>query len=108
MVLLNHDAATGRIEFRHYAIALAPSGVSRGVKALVGGRAVPALGDSLDVADFLTKSGYGSVRALTSRLLAYRLAAAPYTAVVLLPAGSVSQGLRRVDGMCVSCMTCTR
>lgn len=64
VVLLNHDAKTGRIEFRHFAISLAPSGVSKGVKALVGSRAIPSLGDSLDVADFLTKSGYGSVRLL--------------------------------------------
>jgi ribosome biogenesis protein SSF1/2 len=64
VVLLNHDAKTGRIEFRHFAISLAPSGVSKGVKALVGSRAIPSLGETLDVADFLTKSGYGSVSQL--------------------------------------------
>ena len=31
------------------------------MKALVGGRALPAMGDLGDVSEFLTKSGYGSV-----------------------------------------------
>ncbi len=67
MVLLDHDKTTGRISFRHYAISVAPSGVSRGVKTLVGRRALPSMGDMADVSEFLTKSGYGSVRSLSLR-----------------------------------------
>ena len=63
VLLLSYDAAARRIAFRHYAISAQPSGVSRGVKALVARRQLPDMGAMADVAEFLTKGGYGSVRA---------------------------------------------
>ena len=62
MVLLSYDKAARRISFRHYSIAAQPSGVSKSVKALVGRRVLPDMGALQDVSDFLTRSGYGSVR----------------------------------------------
>ena len=64
MLLLSYDAAARRIAFRHYAISAQPSGVSKGVKSLVARRQLPDMGAMADVAEFLTKGGYGSVRAL--------------------------------------------
>ena len=61
VVLLSFDADSRRISFRHYAISTAPSGVTRGVKALVGGRALPNMSELQDVTELLTRSGYGSV-----------------------------------------------
>lgn len=61
VVLLSYDPATQRISFRHYSIGTAPSGVTKGVKALVGGRGVPNLSEMKDVSELLTRSGYGSV-----------------------------------------------
>eukprot|EP00891_Asterochloris_glomerata_P008337 jgi/Astpho2/8337/e_gw1.00122.100.1_t len=60
IVLLSYDKATQRISLRHYSITAAPSGVSKGVKSLVNQRAVPDLSNVQDVADYLTKGGYGS------------------------------------------------
>ena len=62
MVLLSFDKATNRISFRHYSITVAPSGVTKSVKALIGRRQLPDMGSLEDVAELLTKSGYGSVR----------------------------------------------
>lgn len=62
VVLLSYDKAARRISFRHYSIAAQPSGVSKSVKALVGRRVLPDMGALQDVSEFLTRSGYGSVR----------------------------------------------
>jgi hypothetical protein len=62
VVLLSYDKAARRIAFRHFSILVAPSGVSKAVKALVGRRALPDMGELKDVSEFLTRSGYGSVR----------------------------------------------
>ena len=61
VVLLSYDRESGRVSFRHYSIAAQPSGVTKGVKALVGQRRVPDLSALQDVADYLTRSGFGSV-----------------------------------------------
>ena len=61
MLLLSYDKAAKRIQLRHYSISAQPSGVSKGVKALVGQRAVPNMANVQDVSEFLSKSGYGSV-----------------------------------------------
>lgn len=61
VVLLSYDKETNRISFRHYSILAQPCGVSKSVKALVGRRQLPNLGNLQDVSDYLTKSGYGSV-----------------------------------------------
>ena len=62
MVLLSFDKATNCISFRHYSITVQPSGVTKSVKALIGRRQLPDMGSLEDVAELLTKSGYGSVR----------------------------------------------
>jgi len=61
VVLLDFDKATNRISFRHFSIVVQPCGVTKSVKTLIGKRKVPDLGTFQDVAEFLTKSGYGSV-----------------------------------------------
>ncbi len=75
MVLLSYDRAARRIAFRHFSILVAPSGVSKAVKALVGRRALPDMGELKDVSEFLTRSGYGSVRAPASAAPAARRSA---------------------------------
>jgi ribosome biogenesis protein SSF1/2 len=62
VVLLSYDKETRRISFRHYGISAAPSGVTKSVKSLVARRQLPDMGSLQDVSEFLTKSGYGSVR----------------------------------------------
>lgn len=62
VVLLSYDKETRRISFRHYGISAAPSGVTKNVKSLVARRQLPDMGSLQDVSEFLTKSGYGSVR----------------------------------------------
>jgi ribosome biogenesis protein SSF1/2 len=61
VVLLSADPVTGLISLRHYTISTAPSGVKKSLKALVLGQDVPDMGSLQDVADLITKSGYGSV-----------------------------------------------
>lgn len=61
IVLFSSDPATGLISVRHYTISTAPSGVKKPLKALVLRQAVPDMGGLQDVADLITKSGYGSV-----------------------------------------------
>jgi hypothetical protein len=61
VVLFSADPATGLISLRHYTISTAPSGVKKSLKALVLGQDVPDMGSLQDVADLITKSGYGSV-----------------------------------------------
>ena len=60
-MLLDYDKASGRISFRHFSIVVQPCGVTKSVKTLIGKRKVPDMGAFQDVAEFLTKSGYGSV-----------------------------------------------
>ncbi|KAK9835617.1 hypothetical protein WJX74_004263 [Apatococcus lobatus] len=59
VVLLSHNPETGRISFRHYSIVAKPSGVSKGVKSIVG-RRLPDLSRLHDVSELLTTGGYGS------------------------------------------------
>jgi hypothetical protein len=61
VVLFSADPATGLISLRHYTISTAPSGVKKSLKALLLRQAVPDMGGLQDVADIITKSGYGSV-----------------------------------------------
>jgi len=60
VLLLNRDAETGRISFRHYNITAQPSGVSKGIRNLVQRKELPDMGNMADVSDFVMKSGYGS------------------------------------------------
>jgi ribosome biogenesis protein SSF1/2 len=60
VLLLDYDAATGRIAVRHFSVAVQPTGVSRNLKALLARRGLPDMGRMADVAEFLTRSGYGS------------------------------------------------
>jgi hypothetical protein len=51
----------GLVSLRHYTISAAPSGVKKSLKALLSKRELPDLSGCTDVAEFITKSGYGSV-----------------------------------------------
>lgn len=62
MVLLSYDSASKGISLRQYSIHNAPSGVTKGVKSVVAGKALPALSQLGDVSELLLRSGYGSVR----------------------------------------------
>ena len=53
---------SGRISLRHYAIGVAPTGLKKSLKGLLQHKDVPDLGHMQDVADFVTRSGFGSVR----------------------------------------------
>lgn len=53
-ICLNYDTTTKMIDFRHYAIKIVPTGLSRGVKKLVQAK-VPNLSKCQDISDFLTK-----------------------------------------------------
>ena len=70
VLLLSHDQATQRISLRHYSIHTAPSGVTKGIKSVVAGTALPALAQLGDISELLLKSGYGSVRTLVLAILA--------------------------------------
>ena len=61
VVLLSYDPAAKRISLRHYSIHTAPSGVTKGVKSVVAGTALPALSQLQDISELLLQSGYGSV-----------------------------------------------
>ena len=54
--------SSGRISLRHYAIGVAPTGLKKSLKGLLQHKDVPDLGHMQDVADFVTRSGFGSVR----------------------------------------------
>ncbi|PRW21095.1 Peter Pan [Chlorella sorokiniana] len=60
VLLLDYNKETQRISMRHFSIAVAPSGVSKNLKQLLARKALPDLGKAADVAEFLTRSGYGS------------------------------------------------
>ncbi|KAL6443571.1 hypothetical protein ACFW04_001607 [Cataglyphis niger] len=53
-VCLNYNTTSKTIDFRHYAIKVVPTGLSRGVKKLVQAK-VPNLSKCQDISDFLTK-----------------------------------------------------
>lgn len=53
-VCLNYNTTSKTIDFRHYAIKIVPTGLSRGVKKLVQAK-VPNLSKCQDISDFLTK-----------------------------------------------------
>ena len=56
-----HDPPSGRISLRHFAIGIAPTGLKKSLKGLLQHKDVPDLGHMQDVAEFVTKSGLGSV-----------------------------------------------
>ncbi|EFN50837.1 hypothetical protein CHLNCDRAFT_10262, partial [Chlorella variabilis] len=60
VLLLDYSKESGRISMRHYSIAVAPSGVSKNLKQLLARKDLPDMGRMADVAEFLTRSGYGS------------------------------------------------
>jgi hypothetical protein len=68
VLLLNYNKESRHIEVRHFSVRVAPSGVSKGIKALVGGKALPALAGMQDISDLITKGGYGSVGAASSTM----------------------------------------
>lgn len=53
-LLLNYNPETRLIEFRHYAIKVVPTGVSKGVKKLLQNK-VPNLSKFDDISEFMTK-----------------------------------------------------
>ncbi|XP_070156914.1 protein Peter pan [Polyergus mexicanus] len=53
-VCLNYNITSRTIDFRHYAIKVVPTGLSRGVKKLVQAK-IPNLSKCQDISDFLTK-----------------------------------------------------
>ncbi|XP_050466884.1 protein Peter pan [Cataglyphis hispanica] len=53
-VCLNYNTTSKTIDFRHYAIKVVPTGLSRGVKKLVQAK-IPNLSKCQDISDFLTK-----------------------------------------------------
>uniref|UniRef100_A0A915K3M1 Brix domain-containing protein n=1 Tax=Romanomermis culicivorax TaxID=13658 RepID=A0A915K3M1_ROMCU len=58
-LLLNYDTESDTIEFRHYAIKLAPSGVSSSIKKLMK-KKVPDMGKYSDISDFFLKPVHSS------------------------------------------------
>ncbi|CAF1146860.1 unnamed protein product [Adineta steineri] len=58
-VLLSLDPVNGFIEFRHYNIKIAPSGISRAAKKLLQGK-VPDLSRFNDISDFMYREGNAS------------------------------------------------
>ncbi|KAK2725935.1 suppressor of SWI4 1 homolog [Artemia franciscana] len=53
-VLFSYDEETGTIEFRHYSIKIAPTGVSKAIKKIVKSK-IPDLSRLDDISEFLTK-----------------------------------------------------
>ncbi|KAJ6828385.1 peter Pan-like protein [Iris pallida] len=60
IVLLNYNAETKLIDFRHYSIRLQPVGVSRRIRKFVQDHKAPNMEKFQDVSDFVTGPGYGS------------------------------------------------
>ncbi|CAF0790146.1 unnamed protein product [Adineta ricciae] len=58
-VLLSLDPVNGLVEFRHYNIKIAPSGISRAAKKLLQGK-VPDLSKFNDISDFMYREGNAS------------------------------------------------
>ncbi|KNE63392.1 hypothetical protein AMAG_08525 [Allomyces macrogynus ATCC 38327] len=55
VVLFNYNAETDALDFRHYAIDVKATGVSKGVKKIVSGKGVPDLGKFRDISDYITR-----------------------------------------------------
>ena len=55
-----HNKEAQTISVRHYCISVAPSGLTKGVKALVEGKKLPDLSKYTDIADYIEKSGMAS------------------------------------------------
>ncbi|KAK2192009.1 hypothetical protein NP493_41g06030 [Ridgeia piscesae] len=55
-VLLNYNADTKTVDFRHYNIRAVPVGMSRGIKKVVRGK-IPDLGHYDDISEYLMKGG---------------------------------------------------
>ncbi|KAJ9530965.1 hypothetical protein QJQ45_028746 [Haematococcus lacustris] len=51
---------SGVIRLRHYTISLAPSGLRKGLKGLLQRSSLPDMSSMQDVAEFMTRGGYGS------------------------------------------------
>lgn len=61
VVLMSHNKDTDTISLRHYTISLTPTGLTKGIKSLVTGKAkTPDLSKFASVADFVEKAGYAS------------------------------------------------
>lgn len=60
VVLLTYSKTSDTISFRHYCVSVTPSGLSKGVKALVQRGDVPDLSGFTDLADYVERGGYGS------------------------------------------------
>lgn len=56
-VLLNYDAETDIIEFRHYLIKIKPTGLNRGVKKVVIQSKIPDMNKLNDISDYILGSG---------------------------------------------------
>lgn len=52
-MLISYNPVTQLLDWRHYAVTVAPVGLSRGIKKVVVGK-IPNLGKCEDIADFLT------------------------------------------------------
>ena len=99
VVLLSYSKDTGRISFRHFSIRVAPSGVTKSLKGLLAGDRLPDMHDFADVSEFLTRSGYGSVRPLLralppSSISPHRIPSSPCAASVV-PVQEVQQSATR-------------
>jgi ribosome biogenesis protein SSF1/2 len=60
VILLTHNKEKDTISLRHFCISVAPSGLTKGIKALVQGKVLPDLSRFNDIADFVERSGYAS------------------------------------------------
>eukprot|EP01023_Acetabularia_acetabulum_P048771 TRINITY_DN5169_c0_g1_i10.p1 TRINITY_DN5169_c0_g1~~TRINITY_DN5169_c0_g1_i10.p1 ORF type:complete len:456 (-),score=69.48 TRINITY_DN5169_c0_g1_i10:134-1417(-) len=60
VVLFDYNKESGMLSLRHYGIQVAPTGVSKGVKALVQRKALPDLSGYNNISEFIQKAGYGS------------------------------------------------
>jgi ribosome biogenesis protein SSF1/2 len=58
VVLYNYNPETDEIEFRHYAVRAAPTGLNKSVKKLIQAK-VPNLGNAEDIADIILGGGGG-------------------------------------------------
>src|SRR4051794_9373259 len=54
VILLNYNATTNHIDFRHYSITVRPTGVSKSVKRIITTE-LPDLGQFEDVADYVLR-----------------------------------------------------
>jgi ribosome biogenesis protein SSF1/2 len=55
-----HNKDKGTISLRHFSVSTRPSGLTKGVKALVLGKKLPDMSSFTDVADFVERAGFAS------------------------------------------------